>query len=718
MITDASLADLEEMSRIIEEDSIRMERLEARHDPFTGLGAPLERKRIYIPDFIIPEQWVPLQMTKSKLVKRIVLAGSIEKFVQKHLGKELSCGITEEALFDETCKELVNLRNKTDFPFWAYTLVKIKPKEGGEMIPFKMNYPQILLFLEYEHCRLDGIPIREIICKARQWGGSTLTQIYMAWIQLCHKKAWYSTIVAQTKTTAARILAMYEKMIQGYPADAIDGHAPGKLRMSQYAKGSSNDYTIKDDDDKRVNDITIQIGSVIEPDNIRGGDVAMIHYSEVGVWKDTPGRRPEDLIRSLSGGLLYRPYTMEVIESTPKGQGNYFHREYVRAKTRRSNRKAFFIPWFYILNDTVQLSEEEKKDIALWLILCRRLGARQPEGYPDEGRYYWRLWELGATLEGIEWYRITRKGLESHADMASEAPSDDIEAFQGTGSMAFDIYAIDEMRKHTSAPCAIGELSSLGGETSGPECLESLKFKSDTALAMKGSGFLTVWKYPETDMEVSDRYLVIVDIGGRSNKADYSVITVFDRFMMSMGGKPEIAAEWRGHIGHAALAWKAAQIAKWYCDAKLVVESNTLETKDKNRDSDGNPVEYILDLVGDAYGNLYARDTPAENVGMQVHKTKWGFHTNTYTKPAIISHMVDCILEQAWIEHSSTACDEMSYYQKDGQQYEAAPGQHDDTVMTRAIGLWICFRKMDLPRIVEKKMPSRKRHEIYTESTI
>lgn len=715
MTTDASPADIES---IIAENEQRTARLKALHDPFTGKDAPLERTPLKIPDFIIPEQWVPLEMAKSKLVKRISRAGSISSFIERHLRNELASGTSRQTLFDETCKALIDLRNKTDFPFWAYTLVKIKPKEGGEMIPFKMNYPQILLFLEYESCRLSGTPVREIICKARQWGGSTLTQIYMAWIQLCHKKAWYSTIVAQTKTTAARILAMYEKLIQNYPADAIDGHLPGGLSLSQYAKGSLNDYTVKDDSGERVNDITIQIGSVVEPDNIRGGDVAMIHYSEVGVWKDTPGRRPEDLIRSISGGLLYRPYTMEVMESTAKGQGNYFHREYVRAKTGRSNRRAFFIPWFYILNDTVPLGHAEKREIAEWLLKCRSLGLLQPDGFPDEGRYYWRLWELGATLEGIEWYRITRKGLESHADMASEAPSDDIEAFQGTGSMAFDIYSIDEMRKDTSADFITGDVISLTGSSSGKECLKSLKFRSIPSSATVKGGCLMVWKRPETDIEATDRYLVVVDIGGRSNKADYSVITVFDRFMMSMGGKPEVAAEWRGHTGHAELAWKSAQIAEWYCHAKLVVESNTLETKDKNRDNDGNPVEYILDLVAEAYDNLYARDDPSENVGMQKRRTKWGFHTNSATKPAIISHMSDCIEARAWIEHSSVACDEMSYYQKDGQQYEAAPGQHDDTVMTRAIGLWICFRKMDIPKLVEKRSPAQTEKKVYTEATI
>lgn len=701
-----------EIGLMLEENRKRFDRLHAEYDPLTGEGAPLKREKLVISDHVLPVQFIPESMTNSELVQKLADCGSIRRFISKHTDYTYC-----DESYDEVVRQFSILRNKHDFPYWAYTIVRIKPKEGGEPIPFKLNYPQILLLEDFEESRLASSPVRCIICKARQWGGSTLVQIYMGWIQTCHKRAWYSTIVAQTKTTSNRILSMYEKMIKDYPSWAMDLGYETSLQLAKYGKGGINDYTIKDSSGNPVNDTVIQIGSVVEPDNIRGGDVALIHYSEVGVWKDTPGRRPEDLIRSLSGGLLRRPYTMEVLESTPKGTGNYFHREYLRAKMGYSNRKPFFIPWYYILHDTVPLSDNELVAMAKWVLHCRRLGDNEPESYPDPGKYYYWLWEIGATLQGIEWYRIERKGVDSHADMASEAPSDDIEAFESSGTAVFDKYKLNELRKTANSNYKTGEVKSRSGNVKGRECLDGLKFAEEKGESAH-LGFLKAWSLPEPDFAVSDRYLVVVDIGGRWKKADYSVITVFDRLMMSMGGKPEIAAEWRGHIDHDLLAWKAAQIAKFYCDALLVVESNTLETKDKSRDTDGNDIEYVLDILSECNVNLYARESPSENIDMQKKYTKWGFHVNTNTKPTIINHMQACLRDLAWIERSSIACDEMGYYEKkDDHKYGAAEGQHDDMVMTRAIGLWICFRKMELPKPVERK-PRRKGIRSYNESKI
>ncbi len=79
------------------------------------------------------------------------------------------------------------------------------------MIPFELNYAQRYVLSVLEEMRHKGVPIRIILLKARQWGGSTLVQLYMAWIQLFVMEGWYSVIIAQTKDTAKRIKAMYKK---------------------------------------------------------------------------------------------------------------------------------------------------------------------------------------------------------------------------------------------------------------------------------------------------------------------------------------------------------------------------------------------------------------------------------------------------------------------------------------------------------------------------
>lgn len=173
-----------------------------------------------------------------------------------------------------------------------------------------------------------------------------------------------------------------------------------------------------------------------------------------------------------------------------------------------------------------------------------------------------------------------------------------------------------------------------------------------------------------------------------------------------------------GHIDHDLLAWKAAQIAQFYCKALLVIESNTLETKDKNRDTDGDHTEFILNQIANVYDNLYARSSSETDIKEGAPR-KWGFHTNTATKPLIIDHLVSCVRDAAWIERDINAIDELGYYEKkDNGSFGAIAGQHDDILMTRAIGLYICYRQMDMPKIIEKKIKTKRNNNTITEATI
>ncbi len=55
--------------------------------------------------------------------------------------------------------------------------------------------------------------------KARQWGGSTVVQVYFAWIQMVHRRNWNSLICAHIKDIAATIRGMYTRLLDSYPAD-------------------------------------------------------------------------------------------------------------------------------------------------------------------------------------------------------------------------------------------------------------------------------------------------------------------------------------------------------------------------------------------------------------------------------------------------------------------------------------------------------------------
>ena len=106
----------------------------------------------------------------------------------------------------------------------------------------------------------------------------------------------------------------------------------------------------------------IKIGTAERPDSCRGGDYNLVHCSEVGIWKKTDGKSPEDILRSACSGVLYAPMTMIVYESTANGTGNFFHREYEAAKRGISQFEALFISWFDIDLYSLPFGNESQRD--------------------------------------------------------------------------------------------------------------------------------------------------------------------------------------------------------------------------------------------------------------------------------------------------------------------------------------------------------------------
>lgn len=697
---DAACAFINEhVAKIIALNHARNAEIKSKFNPITGEGSLMmsDRVKVTIKDFPLPEMWLPKGMLKEPLVKQLIEAGSIDSFLdelyEEQYGSldDAECEEDRNSDRQKVIEQFVRIRIRYDFAFWAAMYAYIKCKGGGEDVLFKLNRPQRKLIERFERKRLAGKPIRLVLLKARQWGGSTATQIYMAWLQLVHKVGLNSLIVAHIKDTAIEVKDMFDKLIGSYPTKLL--HKLGEAYNEREPKlvGVGNSTNIRKVPQRNCK---IKIGSAIEPNSARGGDYNLVHLTEVGLWKTTEGRTPAQIVRSACSGILLKPYTMIVYESTANGTGNFFQKEYDDAKMGRSNFDALFIAWYEIEQYSLPIDNIEEFAYNLWK---HRENETADNDRSESGRYLWWLWEQGATLEAINWYIIERAQHTDHGDMASEYPSDDVEAFVHSGARVFDKYKVNDLKKSCKAPKYVGEVYADGDE--GKKALQNVRFMPD------GQGRFWVWSMPDVDGDeyVTNRYLVVVDIGGRSKKADWSVIVVFDRLNLMDNGKPVVVAQWYGHIDMDLLAWKAAQIAAFYDNAYLVIESNTLETHDKERQVDGDMSGYILNQIKDVYDNLYARAQSDEEIKNQEPK-KYGFHTNVATKPKIISTLVKVIRENLYTERDSRCLDEyLCYEKKKNGGWGAIVGKHDDLLMTRAIGLHICFYEMDMPQI-------RKRH--------
>lgn len=569
------------------------------------------------------------------------------------------------------------LRCLHDFPYWAAKYVYVKRKGGGDDVQFVLNRPQRKFVAQLEKMRLDSKPIRLILLKARQWGGSTCSQLYMAWLQLMHQRGLNSLIIAHQGVASDEIKDMFDRMIESYPEEMLnieageDNKCTGK-KMEAVGRSRAI-FRVS------ARNCKIKIGTAERPDSCRGGDYNLVHCSEVGIWRKTDGKSPEDILRSACSGVLLTPMTMIVYESTANGTGNFFHREYEAAKRGISQFSPLFISWFDIDQYALPFaSEKERMEFAERLVEMRNSNVA-PSSREQSGEYLWWLWEKGATLEAIRWYKAERSKYSEHGLMAAEYPSDDVEAFVHSGARVFDKYKVEALRPECKDAKNIGEIDENGFQ-------------------ILTSGGWRIWELPDENHRNTDsRYVAVVDVGGRSAKADWSVIVIFDRLPLAYGEKPEVVAQWRGHEDFDLLTERAAKAARFYNNALLVIESNTLETHDMDRMTDGDQSSFILNRLRDSYPNLYAR-LQSEEAVVRGMPARYGFHTNMATKPMIIATLVKVIREGLYIERDQACLDEyLSYERRQNGSYGAIAGCHDDMLMTRAIGLHIIFHELTVP---------------------
>lgn len=673
------------ISKILQENERRRAIVFAPFNPITGEGSIGQRVAFTVSDYPIPTQYLPVEMMDEPFVKSLSKAGSVDAFIRD----ALMLPVTDEAR-DKVVEEFIRIRQKHDYPFWAAMFAYIKRKGGGTDVLFRLNRPQRKLIKRLEKMRKAGKPIRLILLKARQWGGSTAIQIYMAWLQLVHEVGLNSLIIAHQVSGSDEIKDMFDRMIKSYPVEMLhelgEAYAPNEPKMVGVGK-SGNIFRVPQRNCK------IKIGTAERPNSCRGGDYNLVHLSEVALWKETEGKKPEDIVRSACSGILLRPYTMIVYESTPNGVGNFFHKEYLAAKKGLSQFEAMFVAWFEIEQYELPFSDEAEKYAFAKKLFENRRNDEVKSDREEPGTYLWRLWEKGATLEAIHWYVSERSKYTNHGDMASEYPSDDIEAFTYSGRKVFSSEDVEQFRPACRAPRWIGEI--YGSADEGEKAIEGLRFKKEA------DGRLFMWHDVEISdtEEVTDRYLVVVDVcKGHTKNADFADILVIDRLFMMDGEPPVVAAEWHGHIDMDKLAWKATQVAAYYNNALLVIESNTLETNNTKGEA-----EYILTLIHEVYGRqLYARKQSAEDIRQGLPK-KYGYHTNPLTKKVVIYNLKVVIRERLYIEREEACLDEyLTYVETENNVFEAMEGYHDDRLMTRAIGMQVCYHEMELPRIVKK----------------
>ena len=421
---------------ILDENARRHERINKPYNPSTGEGCAGQRVRLEVPDAPIPLMYLPEPMMGEVVCRALAEHGSIAKLFKAHKEE-----LTEETYFAFWVR-FCELRIKYDFEFYASTYQTIEDGNSAEDTPFRPKRAQRKFLSILEDMRIAGEPIRAIVLKARQMGLSTLTQLYMEWIQCAHKRNWHSVICAHVKDGSTNIRAMYDKVIENKPPLRGIKHTLAPFKNTQNIKIIPE------------RGCRITIGSAEKPESVRSQNPKMVHFSEVAFYPDTTMKGTAALIGSIVGSMKLDPLTVQIYESTANGVGDYFHSLWEKAKKGEIVLRPVFLPWY---NDERysrpfegafynHSGKKTQGGISDFILSMSEYERHLFAGHPD------------CTLENIHWYRQKKSEMSSDELMMQEYPSDDIEAFQDSGLPAFRSSDIEALRGDCASPIAVGDL--------------------------------------------------------------------------------------------------------------------------------------------------------------------------------------------------------------------------------------------------------------------
>ena len=411
-----------------------------------------------------------------------------------------------------------NLNFSDNFEYWCLKCVKIQDKVTGQQVPFVLNRPQRKLLALMESQRKAGKPVRVILLKARQFGGSTLVQVYIAWHQLVLFKGKNSVIVGHKRNSSYAVKQMLRNVLVNYPVQYYeDPEKPYKL---------VNVPETKDIQEITERDSKIIITSSYSPDSVRSLPISFAHLTEVAFWQANRNSDPSEIIRSVLGTIPQLPGTIVVLESTANGANSFFYNEWLRAVEADSVYSPIFIGW----SDVEMYSKPLDRHY-------RQL---------DLSDYEQGLLNKGFTQEQVYWYHEKLKEFPEHDLMMAEYPTTPDEAFVSSSHFVFSAGEQENILNNVAPPIT---------------AIDDLK----------------VWQDPCPNTgELKHNYLGMLTIGTTiGDEKD----TIFSLWKINDDNRLELVAQMNSKVPLNLLSQKILPLCQRYNDALLIVAENNLDSK-------------------------------------------------------------------------------------------------------------------------------------------
>lgn len=526
--------------------------------------------------------------------------------------------------------------------------LKIKTKDS-EIIPFKLNKPQLKLYDLLKRQSEAGKPQRVIILKARQMGFSTLTEAIL-FKRTATKANVNSGIIAHKDDATTNLFNMSKLFLEELPE-----------QLKPKTKASNAKEIIFDD--REGNGLRSKVKCMTAGgDGIGRSDTFQnLHLSEVSSWTHA-----KEILDGLLQAVPNKPNTLIIIESTAKGY-DYFKELWDKACDGENDFEPLFCAWWELDEyrlpcGELELTEEEQELKELYNL--------------DNEQIAWRRWCI-------------RNNCGNDVNtFKQEYPSCPEEAFLASGECIFDKDIIVSQIEH-NRPLISGWKR---GEFEYKKTMHPVKNEkgevvaidkriSDIKFIEKENGLITIHQEPsvkrnaDNEIIAKRRYTIGGDTAGLG--LDYYTAKV-----VADDTQETVATLRKQRIDEDKYADQVYCLGKYYHDALIGLETNYSYA----------PTKELVELD---YPNLYQRKR-FETTTREIQKI-FGFETNRLTKPIILQSLVTTMRENVAAECDITTLREMlTFVRKENGKQEAQEGYHDDLVMAKAIANYISIEEGDV----------------------
>lgn len=448
-----------------------------------------------------------------------------------------------------------------------------------------------------------------ITLKSRQTGFSTLTAGYIAWLIVFHR-AKEIVVVANKQENAQGFIRKIKTFIKKSPEWMVPALESDNKKSIELVNGSKVTAQATTGDAGRSESLSLL---VID-------EAAMIDTHKVDdLWAAA--------FPTLSMG------GNAIIISTPKGVGNWYHRQWLTAV----NKETDFVPVVAHWTDHPVYGAD-----VVWN--CTKCGHVQHHGRvnPLKDAIVCDKCNQPALKPTSPWYEEQKKQLGDPRKVAQELDMD----FLGSG----DQVVAEEYIKIAENNCRVPV--SIGGWDNN----------------------LWIWEDPEKDVE----YLIAADVA-RGDGSDFSAAHVID-----IRARKQVA-EYKGKLPPDLFAKFLMELGTEYNESLIVVEANSIG------------YATCLKLVEDEYPNIFysmkgmhSRDRRKLELAYRNKESMVpGFQTTLTTRPLVIAQLEQEVRTGSVLLRSTRTISELRTLIYNNGRPEAMHGYNDDLSMSLSIGLFV-----------------------------